>query len=218
MAKKYISNKDETPRLFGNDLMEKLSRVHPGVPLIIYGPAIAFFVYRGAVNETLSSFNMIGLFLLGTLFWTFMEYVIHRFAFHYMPKSELGKRFHFLIHGIHHDYPRDSKRLVMPPSVSIPLAVIFYFLYMVTMGQTYGEPFFAGFVFGYLCYDMIHYMLHHFSMRGNRLGLWLQQHHNLHHYGNDDKGFGVSSPLWDFVFGSMDPKIQEKKRQPVQSD
>jgi hypothetical protein len=121
MAKKYISNKDETPRLFGNDLMEKLSRVHPGVPLIIYGPAIAFFVYRGAVNETLSSFNMIGLFLLGTLFWTFMEYVIHRFAFHYMPKSELGKRFHFLIHGIHHDYPRDSKRLVMPPSVSIPL-------------------------------------------------------------------------------------------------
>jgi sterol desaturase/sphingolipid hydroxylase (fatty acid hydroxylase superfamily) len=89
---------------------------------------------------------------------------------------------------------------------------------MAIMGQTYGEPFFAGFIFGYLCYDMIHYMLHHFSMRGNKFGLWLQQYHNLHHYANDDKGFGVSSPLWDVIFGTVDPKMREKKREPVQSD
>ncbi len=214
MAKLYVSNKDETPRLFQNDFLEKLSRVHPSVPLILYLPLVAFLLYRSANNPQIGAAEIVGLFALGVLFWTFMEYVIHRFAFHYEFKSEMGKRIHFLIHGIHHDYPRDSKRLVMPPSVSIPLAILFYGLFRWALGVTVGEPSFAGFVFGYVCYDSIHYVLHHWSMRGSRLGLWLQQHHNLHHYQDPDRGYGVSTPLWDYVFGTM-PEPIKKKKMPV---
>ncbi len=210
MAKHYVSNKDETPRLFKNNLMEFLSRVHPSVPLIIYIPVISFFVYRGIINPTLSGLDVFMLLVWGALFWTLTEYVIHRFAFHFKTNTKIGNKILFIVHGIHHDYPRDSKRLVMPPSVSIPLAIVFYWIFRGIWGINLGELFFAGFVFGYVCYDMIHYALHHFSMRGNRFGLWLQQHHNLHHYNDEYKGYGVSSPLWDFVFGSMDPKITKK--------
>lgn len=196
---KYVSNKQETPRLFSNELMEKLSHVHPTVPLILYVPLVAyflFFVNHGDLTVT----GQIVLFAGGVILWTLMEYVIHRFVFHYHPSSDLGQKVHFLVHGIHHDYPRDPMRLVMPPVVSIPLAILFYSLFKMTLGPIYTPAFFSGFVFGYLCYDMIHYATHHLSLRNSKVGLWLQQYHLLHHYQDETSGYGVSNPIWDFVF------------------
>lgn len=212
MSKLYISNKDESIPLFENKYLDKFTYVHPSVPVILYLPVITFFMYRAAFHPVLSLSKILFLFFSGTLLWTLTEYIGHRFVFHYEPKSDFGQYMHHLIHRVHHDYPNDSRRLVMPPVVSIPLAFFFYGLFRIMLGDAYGLPFFAGFVFGYLCYDMIHYATHHFPMK-SRLGLWLKHHHIRHHYQNEQLGFGVSSPLWDYVFGTTHPK---KQKAPVQ--
>ena len=208
--KRYVSNKDETVRMFQRGWMEFFTHIHPSVPVLIYVPVIAYFLYRTAVVQPVA-FAPAALLCIGGMFvWTLTEYVLHRFAFHYQPKSGLGKSMHFIFHGVHHDYPRDSKRLVMAPVVSIPLAILFYAGFYLLLGAARVAPFFAGFIFGYLSYDMIHYATHHFSIK-SRLGLWLKQHHMLHHYQDEDKRYGVSTPFWDYIFRTMPA---EEKPQP----
>lgn len=58
------------------------------------------------------------------------------------------------------------------------------------------------FFIGYMSYDVIHYSLHHIDTTNNKKGWFhkLQQYHNQHHFGGEEAGFGVSSPLWDIVF------------------
>jgi sterol desaturase/sphingolipid hydroxylase (fatty acid hydroxylase superfamily) len=196
----YVSKKNETVRMFESDFMEFFSRVHPSTPLLLYMPVVGYMLYLSLWQRKLSILAVAGLFVLGILLWTLLEYLIHRYIFHYEPKSHLGKRLHYIVHGVHHDYPNDARRLVMPPSISVPLAVLFYILFLLIFGHL-AQGVFAGLVFGYICYDMLHYATHHFPMKRG-FWLWLKQYHLRHHYKDDDAGFGISSPLWDFVFGT----------------
>lgn len=184
--------------MFKSDFMEFCSHVHPITPVALYTPLIFFMLYLALWRNALSMAATAGLFVLGILMWTLLEYVIHRHIFHYEPKTTWGKKLHFIVHGVHHDYPSDATRLVMPPSVSIPLAILFWALFAVIFGRL-APAISAGFVFGYICYDSIHYATHHFAMK-NRVGLWLKQYHLRHHFKDDQAGYGVSSPLWDYVF------------------
>ena len=95
----------------------------------------------------------------------------------------------------------------MPPAVSVPMAFIFYGLFYLIWDRLLGvpqwiAPSFAGFITGYLAYDMIHYATHHFPMRQRHLR-FLKRYHMQHHFETPDPRFGVSSPLWDKVFGTM---------------
>ena len=128
--KRYVSNRRETPRMFRNDVLEVFSRVHWTVPLIIFVPIVAVFLYLGSGYYGLSTAQIGGYFLIGLFVWTFTEYSLHRFVFHYDPKSEWGRRVFWTFHGVHHDYPSDPLRLVMVPAVSLPLATAFYFLFV----------------------------------------------------------------------------------------
>jgi sterol desaturase/sphingolipid hydroxylase (fatty acid hydroxylase superfamily) len=205
MSKNFVSNKDETVRMFESDFMEMFSRVHFSVPLFIYLPVIFYFLYRSIFLYELSAVTILALTILGIAVWTLTEYTLHRFIFHFEFKSELGNKIHFIFHGVHHDYPNDSRRLVMPPSVSIPLAVLFYFVFTLIAGSVNVAPFFVGFILGYLGYDMTHYAVHHYNMH-NRIWLAIKNHHMRHHYMDSTRGFGVSSPLWDEVMGTNFPK------------
>ncbi|MBN1299698.1 MAG: sterol desaturase family protein [Melioribacteraceae bacterium] len=209
MAKLYISNKDETVRMFDNKILEAFSRVHWTVPLYVFIPVIILNLYLGLFRYELAVQSVLLYFIFGLIIWSFTEYSLHRFIFHYNAKSEFGKKIHFIFHGVHHAYPKDSKRLVMPPSVSIPLAAVFYFLFLYILGNILLAPFFAGFITGYLIYDITHYAIHHFNMK-SRLMLAIKNHHMLHHYKYDNKGFGVSQPAWDYVFGTTFPGKDEK--------
>ena len=198
MDQLYVSRKNESARMFKSDFMEFFSHVHPAMPLVIYTPAIAYALYVALWQREMSILAVVGLFLLGVFFWTLIEYVIHRHAFHYEPSSKIGKQFHFIVHGVHHDYPNDGKRLVMPPVISIPLAVVFYALFVLLFGKA-APAVWAGLAAGYVCYDSIHYAIHHFPMKARLLNR-LKQHHLRHHYHDDHSGYGVSSPFWDYVF------------------
>jgi sterol desaturase/sphingolipid hydroxylase (fatty acid hydroxylase superfamily) len=205
MKKNFVSNSSDSIRMFKNDVLEAMSKVSFYVPLLVYVPVIIYLVWASFYVFNLSLISFIGLFLCGLFVWTFIEYVMHRYVFHFYPKSELGKKIHFIFHGVHHDYPNDAKRLVMPLSASIPLALAFYLLFDILMPEGTNYSFFVGFIGGYLAYDMTHYALHHANFKN---GFWkkLKHHHMLHHYSDSTKGYGVSSDFWDRVLGSNSVK------------
>jgi sterol desaturase/sphingolipid hydroxylase (fatty acid hydroxylase superfamily) len=201
MTKLYVSNKDESARLFKSDFLEIFTHVHWIVPVFLFVPVTGYFLWRTSQDPAVGAEEAVTRFLAGILVWTLTEYLLHRFVFHYEPTSRVGQQIHFLTHGVHHDYPNDSGRLVMPPAVSIPLAALFYGLFLALTGPSFGAPFFAGFIVGYICYDEIHYATHHAPMNG-KVGQFLKHHHILHHFKDPGKRYGVSSPLWDYVFGT----------------
>jgi dihydroceramide fatty acyl 2-hydroxylase len=183
--------------MFESDLLDRLSRVHPLVPVVIFGPAIVVLFVLGA--RELGTLAVLGLVLGGYLFWTLTEYWIHRLIFHFEPEHGWGARFHWIIHGVHHDHPNDPLRLVMPPSVSVPLAALFYGLFVLVLGNPAANVFAAAFLAGYLAYDMIHYHVHHHRPR-NGVDKLLRELHMRHHFQDDTRGFGISAPWWDVVF------------------
>ncbi|MBS1515589.1 MAG: sterol desaturase family protein [Bacteroidetes bacterium] len=206
---KFVSNRDETVRLFKNPVLEYFSHIHPITPVVVYLPVAAYCLYLSyaAINPV----NTAMFFVLGVIIWTIFEYSFHRWAFHYHPKSDTGKRIHFLVHGIHHDYPRDRTRLVMPLLVSAPLAILFYFIYQWSFG-VYGFAVFGGFIIGYIAYDSIHFATHHMPMKG-KIGKYLKEYHLRHHYNDEHTAYGVSNPLWDYVFSTVPPHIKEESRE-----
>ena len=185
--------------MFDSALLDRLSRVHPTVPLYIFVPAIVVLFTIGA--RELTTAGSLGLVLGGYLFWTLTEYWMHRIVFHFEPEDGLGARLHWIIHGVHHDHPNDPLRLVMPPSVSVPLALIFFGLFHAVLPAPSANVFAAGFLAGYLAYDMLHYHVHHHRPR-TRLGKLMRELHMRHHFQDDTRGFGVSAPFWDRAFGT----------------
>jgi dihydroceramide fatty acyl 2-hydroxylase len=188
-----------SPRMFDNELLDRLSRVHPAVPPIIFGPAILFLLVFGLIKGSgaWTPLELAG----GYLFWTLTEYWLHRIVFHFEPEKGIGARLHWIIHGVHHDHPNDPMRLVMPPSVSIPLASAFVLLFYEVLGFPGFLPFSAAFLAGYLAYDMLHYHVHHHRPK-TALGKRLRELHMRHHFQDHETGYGVSAPFWDHVFGT----------------
>src|SRR5215210_7207133 len=198
-----------SPRMFDSDLLDKLSRVHPAVPVIIYVPEIAVLLWLAVDAGGASALGLVGLFLGGYLLWTLSEYWIHRVIFHFEPEEGFGARLHWIIHGVHHDHPNDPLRLVMPPSVSVPLSSLFLLAFLAVLGLPAAFCFGAGFLAGYLIYDMTHYYLHHGRPR-TRFGRWLRELHMRHNFQDDERGFGISAPYWDRVFGTS---VKRRDRQ-----
>ncbi len=197
-----LSKRAETTRMFESQLLEYFSRIHPLTPFVAWVPVILFLLYRSEQRHLLGPGLTVGIFLLGLLVWTFTEYILHRWVFHWQKDTALGRRIHFLLHGVHHDYPSDKDRLVMPLGFSVPLGAILYVLFCFAVGRDAGEVAFAGMVLGYLGYDGTHYAVHHFKQT-TRIGRFVKRHHMLHHHADNDGGFGVSTPLWDLVFRTM---------------
>ncbi len=204
-----IDHNDQPIRLFKSDWLEFFTHITPQAVVIIWLPVIVFFLAR-SIKEFSGTLSLIILplaILAGIILWTFAEYTLHRFVFHYHPTKTQLKRLVFLFHGIHHAQPQSKTRLVMPPVVSIPMAFVFYALFSWIFGAILGwahwvDPLFVGFMTGYLTYDVIHYATHHFPMRSGLLKA-IKRHHMQHHYKSPDKRFGVSSPFWDIFFATL---------------
>ncbi len=179
-------------------LLERLSRMRYTTVLIVYLPVIALAVYLCLIRGTGIAATA-GLFLGGVVFWTFFEYFFHRFVFHFNATTPFQHKILFTIHGVHHQYPNDKDRLVMPITVSIPLAALFGLLFVSVMGDS-GWGFFAGFGAGYVGYDMMHYAVHHVQNSKSALFRKIRRHHMAHHFRDTRQGFGVSSYFWDRVF------------------
>jgi sterol desaturase/sphingolipid hydroxylase (fatty acid hydroxylase superfamily) len=209
----FVSNRDESVRLFKNNFLEYFSHIHPATPVIVYIPFVLFISYLGLQRTEVSNFVLLA--ILGIALWTLFEYIMHRFVFHYHPTTEIGKRIHFLAHGVHHDYPRDRTRLVMPLLVSVPLAILHYFVFFFAFGYNNFLPILGGYILGYVLYDTIHFATHHWKMT-SPLGRFLKEYHLKHHYVNPDSAYGVSIPVWDYVFFTVPPKEKVTEPEKIQ--
>ncbi|MBN1966814.1 MAG: sterol desaturase family protein [Anaerolineae bacterium] len=197
-------------RLFESDFLEFFTHISPIVIVVTWVPVALLLFIASVLAAPAGAFPWyipLGI-VLGLFLWSFVEYLLHRYLFHYEPTDPRLERIFFLFHGVHHAQPQDKTRLVMPLPVSVPLALLFYglfYLVFATVLQTplLVNPVMTGFVVGYLTYDLIHYATHHLPMR-SRLGKYLKRHHMIHHYKHPEKRFGVSSPLWDWVFGTFE--------------
>ena len=188
-----------SPPMFDSPWLDRFTRVHPAVPVLLFGPVIVLLLVLGI--DRAGFWNSVGLFVGGYAVWTLTEYWLHRVVFHFEPDDGIGARMHWMIHGVHHDHPNDPLRLVMPPSASIPLAFVFVLIWQLVFGYGGGFAVSAGFLAGYLGYDMTHYFVHHGKPRGP-IGRKLRELHMRHHFEDDTTGYGVSAPYWDRVFGT----------------
>jgi sterol desaturase/sphingolipid hydroxylase (fatty acid hydroxylase superfamily) len=203
-----IHNKGQA-QLFKNAYLEMLTKTHPLVIWGMYLPVLAYMLYRSNAKYDFSIFYIVFIFFVGMFFWTFFEYLMHRFAFHWVANSEKARKFVYIMHGNHHEYPRDRERLFMPPVPSIILASAIFVLQFLLIGKS-AFMFFPGFIFGYLMYGTMHYAIHAWNPPFKWMKpLW--RNHHLHHYKNDDMGFGVSTTIWDRVFGTMFDLKKEKE-------
>jgi len=205
MKFKKIHNKGQA-QLFKHPALEFFTKSHPLMIWGMYIPVISFMFYYGYRSFATAPLQMAIAAFAGMFFWTFFEYVMHRFIFHYMAENETAVKIVYIIHGNHHEYPRDKERLFMPPLPSLILATaIFSILYVLASFfrlEPYVFYFFPGFVLGYLLYGSMHYAIHAWRPPFRWMkALW--RNHHLHHYKNEEYGFGVSTTLWDRVFGTM---------------
>lgn len=210
MATRNIS---ESGRIFKSPVLEALTRTHIAFPLTIFYGTGAFALYVALAWYAQPWLSSAALFLVGAFFFTLVEYTVHRFFYHMDTDSPRKARIQYIFHGVHHDHPRDKKRLALPPLMSALVAGMFIGIFRLVMGYS-GFAFGGGFMVGYATYLLAHYAIHVYSPPKNFLReIW--KHHNLHHYVGDTGAFGVSSPLWDHIFGTM-PEDPRKKRVPQQ--
>ena len=193
--------------MFNNPILEKLTRTHIAVPITILNSAAIFVLYWGYSKIGVGILQLAGLFILGALAFTFVEYLIHKHVFHMLPNTKFKENLQYKVHGIHHDYPKDKDRLAMPPLLSAALSVLFFLFFRLIMGD-YAYGFLPGFLFGYTAYLFVHYIVHAWQPPNNIFKeLWI--HHGIHHYKDHERAYGVSSPLWDVIFGTL-PKRKKK--------
>jgi sterol desaturase/sphingolipid hydroxylase (fatty acid hydroxylase superfamily) len=203
-----IHNKGQA-QLFRNHYLEMMTKTHPLVIWGMYLPVLAFFLYSSHTKMGYSYTVGVATFFAGLFFWTFFEYLMHRFAFHWAAESERGRKIVYILHGNHHHFPRDKERLFMPPVPSLILAAVLFGIMYLLMGS-YVFMFFPGFLVGYLLYGTMHYAIHAWNPPFKWMKpLW--RNHHLHHYKDDHKGFGVSTTLWDRLFGTMFNLAKEKE-------
>ncbi|MFY0601628.1 MAG: sterol desaturase family protein [Cyclobacteriaceae bacterium] len=198
-----------TASLFSNRALERLTRTHIVIPLVTFMVISGSLIYYGLFKNHITFMDIPFPFTVGLLVFTLFEYVMHRFVFHLIPKTDKQKKFAYTAHGVHHDYPKDRDRLAMPLPLSLLITFLFYIIFRATMGDlVYGAL--PGFLMGYTAYLWVHYMVHAYKPPRNFFKVWWV-HHGTHHYKDQENAFGVSSPLWDWVFGTMPNKKNKNK-------
>lgn len=191
-------------KLFHNPILEILTRTHISITIVIFILLPVALLYYGLSQGYINNINAIGLFFGGMVSFTFVEYLMHRFLFHISPTTPGREKFARIVHGAHHEFPKDKDRISMPPLPMILLILFFFGIFWLMLGN-YVFGFVPGFYVGYLLYTSIHYAIHAYQPPKNFLKiLWV--HHGIHHYKDPENAFGVSSPFWDFLFGTLPKK------------
>jgi sterol desaturase/sphingolipid hydroxylase (fatty acid hydroxylase superfamily) len=203
-----IPKNQGSKQLFQNPVLEKLSRTHIAIPLTVFTLYAASLLYWSVSNNLLSPLVTVSLFFVGILTFTWVEYNIHRYIFHMSTKTPKREKIQYVIHGVHHEYPKDKDRLAMPPLLSITISTALLFLFRPILGD-FVFAFLPGFLVGYALYLAVHYSVHACAPPKNFLRYWWISH-SVHHYKDGAVDFGVSSPLWDFVYGTSTLRLKSK--------
>jgi sterol desaturase/sphingolipid hydroxylase (fatty acid hydroxylase superfamily) len=193
--------------LFKNPLLKLLSYTNRSLTVGYILTYVFVLLYCNYIwNQDRNVWVSLLFFTSGLFIWTLFEYILHRYIFHIQGNTKVTKRFAYVMHGVHHDHPRDENYVFMPPFPgTIYIAIFFILFWSVLRFDSF--LFLAVFILGYLIYSNIHYYIH--LKRPVKRFAFFWRHHSLHHYKYPDKAFGVSSALWDIVFQTMPPSHKE---------
>jgi sterol desaturase/sphingolipid hydroxylase (fatty acid hydroxylase superfamily) len=193
--------------IFSNPFLEKFTKTSLTMNVLVYGIVIIALIYYAISIVNIRSVIFLIIFVFALFSWTLAEYFLHRYLFHWTSENKYVQRFHFIMHGSHHLFPKDEERLLMPPIPGLIMATIlfsiFYFIFWLLGAPHFTWAYFPGFFLGYLLYSFLHRATHINKPPKKFKYLW--KHHSLHHYKYPDKAFGVSTTIWDRIFGTMPP-------------
>jgi sterol desaturase/sphingolipid hydroxylase (fatty acid hydroxylase superfamily) len=169
-------------------------------------PIVAFVLLHFSlrVEAKRSAGELFVLFLSGVLAWTLLEYGLHRFVFHVQIPLR-NPRLRELVntsHLSHHASPRDPTKVLVQPLYGLVISAMLYgLIYAAVRSPLSATVVMIGIWTGFLYYEAVHYRVH-FSLSPSGLIARQRRSHFFHHFTNNKRCFGVTSPLWDYVFGT----------------
>ena len=174
-------------------------------PFYFYTVVVTVLLAFAVTGNGLSASRIVLLLLFGLLSWGLIEYVLHRFVFHFDARSIIARKFVYAAHLSHHENPKTTDHLLASLQISLPIATAYWLLAWAALGTWRAASYlFTGLVVGYFFYEWLHFQAHHCRSRLPLLR-YLKKYHLLHHYRTPNLRFGVTSPVFDFLFGTYEP-------------
>ncbi len=133
----------------------------------------------------------------GVVLWTFLEYCIHRWLGHKHRNNPFAAE-----HIRHHSQGNYFAPPWKKAGAAVVVAALLFFPSWAVVGPIVGGAFTVGFVACYLTYEVVHRRQHTHAGLGP-YGRWLRRHHFFHHFADPSKNHGVTTPIWDWVFGTL---------------
>ena len=197
---------DDNPNrlvLFQNQALEKLTVISVRWFVLVWSVLLPLIAWAGWGR--VSALEGLVLVSLGLLIWSLFEYAAHRFLFHWTTSWKPAQQLVYVIHGNHHEQPRDLLRNLMPPIISVSVGLLVWAMFYALAGHA-GTWVLLGFMSGYVCYDLTHYACHQWPMTGG-LGQMLKRHHMRHHFNDEEGNFAITALFWDRVFGTRVDRV-----------
>jgi len=150
-----------------------------------------------------SPYAAAALVVAGLLTWGLYEYAVHRWVLHREPRADGFNLPGNLTHLRHHADPNSLQRLNVQLSESVPVCVVYYLLAWALTGSWQAAAYlYTGLMAGYFFYEYLDFQAHHGTSRG-RLTRYFRKYHLQHHHYDATVRFGVTSPLFDYLFGTF---------------
>lgn len=199
--KLFLDSKDMPSDKMQNEVFTWFYIINPHVPFYIYTPVAVGMLLISFLWAGLLWWQVLAGFGASIAFWTFFEYFMHRYAFHWEPQSPFWKKFTYTVHHGHHEYPNDNRLMLVAPFISISAFIIIWGLGYLA-ARHYTHPFMAGMATCYMFYDWLHYASHNHNF-DNRIFQILKAHHMRHHYEDNEKNYGFTSLIWDNIMRTL---------------
>jgi len=178
---------------------------NPWMAMALWLPLMAVLLFFSLKNSGISTGGALFYLSLGLAAWTLVEYFLHRYVFHWVDESPKWKALSEIASGLHmahHNSTSQEDLIVAPPAISLIFATLLYGIFLAaTRSLAAAALMSAGLIIGYVLYEWAHYGAHRF-LPSSRLGKYLRKYHLQHHHKCPNRQFGVTTPLWDFVFGT----------------
>jgi len=160
---------------------------------------LLFFLSGG---QRLQAPQLLVLIVIGLAGWSLLEYLLHRFFFHWTPHNRQIRRIIYQLHFNHHGDSRNRDKILVHPLYSLPVSALLGCVLYLATGSLYATTgLISGMWLGFLYYEWVHYRLH-LGKGSKGLLKYQRRWHFYHHFVDSHHCFGVTSPLWDVVFGT----------------
>jgi len=199
--KLYVSKENHLKNIPKTGLFNPPLIEHPKSVYYIYIPVIILLLFYSLFALQIKWWIYLLAFIGSLAFWTAFEYILHRFVLHAKPKNKYLRQFLYKTHWIHHEYPNDNRFVLMSPMVSIAGGVLFFITCRFLFGPVYCFPVITSLITIYVVYEWMHYAAHNYNFK-NPLLQKLKKHHLLHHFKDNEKGFGFITTGWDDLTGT----------------